>query len=151
MTVVGMLQLPPTLRERERDLMVLFRVDGPDAVDGSAKRQGVLTPCIRDVIRADEILKLDCRMNSVYRVTLVVGYLGWVDLDLGSSPGCCAATVDTYCLSRMVEHSKSQQNQVTNHHPHPVQRGIRIPQRSRSSRVCGNQQSHAAVFSPILC
>ena len=87
MTVVGMLQLPPTLRERQRDLMVLFRVDGPDAVDGSAKRQGVLTPCIRDVIRADEILKLDCRMNSVYRVTLVVGYLGWVDLDLGSSRG----------------------------------------------------------------
>ena len=93
MTVVGMLQLPPTLRERERDLMVLFRVDGPDAVDGSAKRQGVLTPCIRDVIRADEILKLDCRMNSVYRVTLVVGYLGWVDLDLGSSP----RLVGRYC------------------------------------------------------
>ena len=38
MAVVRMLQLPPTLRERERDLMVLFRVDGPNAVDRSAKR-----------------------------------------------------------------------------------------------------------------
>ena len=56
MTVVGMLQLPPTLRERERDLVILFCVDGPDAVDWRAERHGVLLPCIRDVICADEIL-----------------------------------------------------------------------------------------------
>ena len=30
--------------------------------------------------------------------------LGWVDLDLGSSPGWWAASVATYCPSRMVEH-----------------------------------------------
>ena len=38
----------------------------------------------------------------------LVEYLGWVDLDLGSSPGWWAATVATYCPSRMVEHSKSK-------------------------------------------
>ena len=32
---------------------------------------------------------------NVYRVTLVVEYLGWVDLDLGSSPGWWATTVAT--------------------------------------------------------
>ena len=35
--------------------------------------------------------------------------LGWVDLDLGSSPAWWAATVATYCPSRMVEHPKSKQ------------------------------------------
>ena len=34
--------------------------------------------------------------------------LGFVDLDLGSSPGWWAATVATYCPSRMVEHPKSK-------------------------------------------
>ena len=42
------------------------------------------------------------------RVTLVVEYLGWVDLDLGSSSDWWAATVATYCPSRMVEHPKSK-------------------------------------------
>ena len=42
-----------------------------------------------------------------YRVRHLPGYLGWVDLDLGSSPGWWAATVATYCPSRMVEHPKS--------------------------------------------
>ena len=37
--------------------------------------------------------------------------VGWVDLDLGSSPGWWAATVATYCPSRMVEHSKSKSTQ----------------------------------------
>ena len=32
-----------------------------------------------------------------YRVSRLPGYLGWVDLDLGSSPGWWAATVATYC------------------------------------------------------
>ena len=33
---------------------------------------------------------------------------GFVDLDLGSSPGWWATTVATYCPSRMVEHPKSK-------------------------------------------
>ena len=41
-----------------------------------------------------------------YRVTLVVAYIGWDDLHLGSSPGWWAATVATYCPSRMVEPPK---------------------------------------------
>ena len=40
----------------------------------------------------------------------MVEYLGWVDLDLGSSPGWCAATVATYCLS-WLEHPKSKSTQ----------------------------------------
>ena len=50
-------------------------------------------------------------MIWVYRVTLVVEYPGWVDLDLVSSPGWWAATVATYCPSRMVEHPKSKETQ----------------------------------------
>ena len=46
-----------------------------------------------------------------YRVTLVVEYLCWVDLDLGSSPGWWAATVATYCPRRVVEHPKSKSAQ----------------------------------------
>ena len=46
-----------------------------------------------------------------YRVGLVVWQLGWVDLDLGSSPGWWAATVATYFPSRMVEHPKSKSTQ----------------------------------------
>ena len=48
-----------------------------------------------------------------YRGTLVVEYLlpSFVDLDLGSSPGWWAATVATYCPSRMVEHPKSKSTQ----------------------------------------
>ena len=37
--------------------------------------------------------------------------LGWVDLDLVSSPGWWAASVATYCPSRMVEHPKSNSTQ----------------------------------------
>ena len=44
----------------------------------------------------------------VYRVTHLVVNLGWIDLDLGSSPGWWAATVATYCPSRVVEHPKSK-------------------------------------------
>ena len=39
-----------------------------------------------------------------YRVTPKVSDLGWVDLDLGSSLGWWAATIATYCPSRMMEH-----------------------------------------------
>ena len=51
------------------------------------------------------------RMFSIkhtYRVRHLPGCLGWVDLDLGSSPGWWAATVAIYCPSRMVEHPKSK-------------------------------------------
>ena len=37
--------------------------------------------------------------------------LGWVELDLGNSPGWWAASVATYCPSRMVEHPKSNSTQ----------------------------------------
>ena len=37
--------------------------------------------------------------------------LGWVDLDLGSSPGWWADIVAKYCPSRMVEHPESKSNQ----------------------------------------
>ena len=47
----------------------------------------------------------------MYRVPLVVKYLGWVDLDLGSYPGWCATIVATYCLSRVVEHTNSKSTQ----------------------------------------
>ena len=39
-----------------------------------------------------------------YRVTQKVSDLGWIDLELGSSPGRWAGTMVTYCPSRMVEH-----------------------------------------------
>ena len=45
---------------------------------------------------------------SLYRASHVLEDLGWVDLDLASSPGWWAGTVATYCLSRMVEHPKSR-------------------------------------------
>ena len=47
-----------------------------------------------------------------YRVRQVVVDLGWVDLDLGSSPGWWAATVATYCPGRVVEHPKSLSTQL---------------------------------------
>ena len=49
--------------------------------------------------------------HTLYRASHVLGDLGWVDLDLGSSPGWWAATVATYCPSRMVEHPKSKSTQ----------------------------------------
>ena len=53
----------------------------------------------------------DCEFHhsdKLYRVILVVSELGWVDLDLRCSQGWWAATVATYCPSRMVEHLKSK-------------------------------------------
>ena len=38
----------------------------------------------------------------------MVWQLGWVDLDLWSSPGWWAAAVATYCTNRVVEHPKSK-------------------------------------------
>ena len=51
------------------------------------------------------------RVSLIYRVTKVVADLGWVDLDLVSSPGRWAATVATYCPSQMVQHPKSKSTQ----------------------------------------
>ena len=50
-------------------------------------------------------------MGYYYRASHVLVDLGWVDLDLGSSPGWWAATVATYCPSREVEYSKSKSTQ----------------------------------------
>ena len=49
--------------------------------------------------------------KDLHRVTLVVEYPGWVDLDLGSSPGWWAAIIASYCPSRVVEHPKSKSTQ----------------------------------------
>ena len=46
-----------------------------------------------------------------YRAILVVSELGWVDLYLRCSLGWWAATVVTYCPSRMVEHLKMKSTQ----------------------------------------
>ena len=46
-----------------------------------------------------------------YRVGHLLADLGWVDLDLVSSPGWWAATVAIYCPGRMMEHSKSKSTQ----------------------------------------
>ena len=63
-------------------------------------------------------------VHKMYTGWLVVEYFGWVGLDLGSSPDWWAATVATYCPSRMVEHSKSKSTQprykVFNHQSRPV-------------------------------
>ena len=47
-----------------------------------------------------------------YRVSHHVLDLGWVDLDLGSSPGWWAAIVASYGPSRLVEHTKSKSTQL---------------------------------------
>ena len=46
-----------------------------------------------------------------HRVTLVVEYLGWVDLNLGSSLDWWAAIVATPCPSRLVANAKSKSTQ----------------------------------------
>ena len=51
------------------------------------------------------------KFGKLYRVDHHVSDLGWVDLDLGSSPGWWAAIVASYCPSRVVEHIKSKSNQ----------------------------------------
>ena len=56
----------------------------------------------------DLIVHLTSDCEFVYRVTLVVRYLGWDDIDLGSSCGRMVAIVAVYPPSRMVEHSKSK-------------------------------------------
>ena len=48
---------------------------------------------------------------------LVVSELGWVDFDLRCSLGWWAASVATYCPSRMVEHLKMKQPNPTVRQP----------------------------------
>ena len=50
-------------------------------------------------------------IRVLYRVTLVVQYLGWADLNLESSHGWWATTAAIYCPSWMVEHSISKSTQ----------------------------------------
>ena len=57
------------------------------------------------------ILQVSAEISITYRVAHLLGNLGWVDFDLGSSPGWWAATVASYCPSRMVEHPKSKSTQ----------------------------------------
>ena len=45
------------------------------------------------------------------RLAHLLANLGWVDFDLGSSPGWWAATVATYCPSKVVEHPKSKSSE----------------------------------------
>ena len=49
-----------------------------------------------------------CKWWASYRASHVLVDMGWVDLNLGSSPGWWAATVATYCPSRVVDHPKSK-------------------------------------------
>ena len=48
----------------------------------------------------------------LYRVIHSNIYMGWLDSDIGSSPGLWAATVATYCPSRQEQHSKSKSTQT---------------------------------------
>ena len=57
------------------------------------------------------------KFTIVYRVGLMVWQLGWVDLDLGSSPGWWAAIVATYCPSRPGELPKSFLQNLANDEP----------------------------------
>ena len=47
----------------------------------------------------------------MYRGTMVVVDLGWVDMDFRSSLGWRAVIVAIYCPSRMVEHPRSKSTQ----------------------------------------
>ena len=75
------------------------------------------------------------RLSKVkYRVTLVIEYLSWVDLDLESCPGWWAAAVVTYCPSRMVEHHKSKSTQ-------PRYANTSVALHAPSSYVCRRQRA----------
>ena len=50
----------------------------------------------------------------LYRVIDTIRYMGWVDSELGSSPGWWAATVATYCPSKQVQHPKYKSTQPMN-------------------------------------
>ena len=54
-------------------------------------------------------LQKEC--EAFYREFHLLANLGWVDLDLESSPSWWAGTVASYCPSRMVEHPKSKSTQ----------------------------------------
>ena len=69
-------------------------------------------------------------------MTLVVEYLGWVNLDLGSSPGWWAATVATYSPIRMVEHIKYKSTQPRySTTSHPVAGTLQPVQTTHSGKI----------------
>ena len=58
------------------------------------------------------VCREDCEVwrdntSTLYTVAIPLLHPGWVGFDFGSSPGCLAAVVVTYCPSRMVEYPKS--------------------------------------------
>ena len=55
----------------------------------------------------------DSNEDHTYRASHVLVDLGWIDLDLGKSPNWWAATVATYCPSRVVEHPKSKSTKAS--------------------------------------
>ena len=80
-------------------------------------------PAILDTVKITKdpesrLLRTRIRSSSKYQQNLTLRILlqggasgrtvGWVDYELGSSPSWWAATVATYCQSRMVEHPKSK-------------------------------------------
>ena len=83
-------------------------------------------------------------------MTLVVEYLGWVDLDLGSSHGWWAATLATYCPSRMVEHPKSKSAQPRYSTPAYMVHGYKVFWHTRS--ILERSQSVLAIlpYNPLI-
>ena len=68
-------------------------------------------PLIHETLMITQISYMHTASHSIM-YSCLPGYLSWVDLDLGSSPGWWAATVATCCPSRTVEHPKSKSTQA---------------------------------------
>ena len=69
-------------------------------------------PGVTDIqVNAQKYYQIEFALQGVSSGT--VSDLGWVDLDLGGSPGWWAATVATYCPGRVVEHHKSKSTQLS--------------------------------------
>ena len=81
----------------------------PPSLPARALPPEVILPC--DLPSWPTVQARMLQLQVIYRVSLVVWQLGWVDLDLDNSPGWMAAIVATYCQSRMVEHLKSESTQ----------------------------------------
>ena len=81
----------------------------PPSLPAQALPPEVILPC--DLPSWPTVQARMLQLQVIYRVSLVVWQLGWVDLDLDNSPGWMAAIVATYCQSRMVEHRKSMSTQ----------------------------------------
>ena len=67
-------------------------------------------PGVTDIqVNAQKYYQIEFALQGVSSGT--VSDLGWVDLDLGGSPGWWAATVANYCPIRVVGHPKSKSTQ----------------------------------------